>query len=395
MGIDFFRFLRGKNGKGQTIPTPCAELMEAAQEYQIRELCFWICANMVANAIGRCEFRTFRGDTEVFEREYYVWNYEPNVNQNSTEFLHKLVAKLYEENEALVFSTKRKGGGENLIIADGWQEPEEYPEKQNMYKSVQAGRTSYSKSFSENEVIHFRLNHVNMRPVVNGLYQSYYRLAAAAMKNYEYDHGQHWKVHVDQLAAGDENWKENFQKMIEAQVKPFFESNGAILPEFNGYTYTDVGAATKGDSRDIKNLIEDIFEFTARAFLIPAVLVNGKVEGTSDANTRFLTNCIDPLCDQMQEEINRKRYGYDEWKRGNYLRVDSSSIIHFDLFENAANVEKLVGSGAYTINDVRRAANQSRINEPWADAHYMTLNIAKVSETTRRLDGEKGGKGNE
>ena len=72
------------------------------------------------------------------------------------------------------------------------------------------------------------------------------------------------------------------------------------------------------------------------------MLVNGKIEGTQDANTRFLTNCIDPLCDQIQEEITRKRYGYNAWKAGDYVRMDSASILHFDMFANAANVEKLV-----------------------------------------------------
>lgn len=136
--------------------------------------------------------------------------------------------------------------------------------------------------------------------------------------------------------------------------------------------------------------MEDIFNFTARGFLIPAVLVNGQIEGTADANKRFLTNCIDPLCDQLQEEGTRKRYGFAQWQAGNYMMVDSSSIIHFDIFENAANVEKLVGSGAYSINDVRRAANQAAITEPWADEHYMTLNIATMDEAARQLD-QKGG----
>ena len=71
--------------------------------------------------------------------------------------------------------------------------------------------------------------------------------------------------------------------------------------------------------------------------------------------------------------------------------MDTSSIIHFDLFANAANVEKLVGSGAYTINDVRRAANQSAIPEPWADEHFMTLNISTMSQATRKLSAEEGG----
>ena len=180
--------------------------------------------------------------------------------------------------------------------------------------------------------------------------------------------------------------------MIREQVAPFLNSNGAILPEFDGYAYENLGnAGSREDSRDIRNMIEDIFDFTARGFLIPAVLVNGSVEGTADANTRFLTNCIDPLADQLQEEINRKRYGFEAWRRGDYLRVDTSSIIHFDMFANAANVEKLVGSGAYTINDVRRAANQSILTEPWATEHFMTLNISPMSAATRNLSAQEGG----
>ena len=76
MGIDFFKFLRPKNGKISSHKITSNELWEAAREYQIRELCFWVCVNMVANAIGRCEFRTFRENREVFEREYYLWNFE-------------------------------------------------------------------------------------------------------------------------------------------------------------------------------------------------------------------------------------------------------------------------------------------------------------------------------
>ena len=140
----------------------------------------------------------------------------------------------------------------------------------------------------------------------------------------------------------------------------------------------------------MRNLVEDIFDFTARGFLIPAVLVNGTVQGTADANSRFLTNCIDPICDQLQEEITRKRFGYDGWSQGNFVRVDSSSIIHFDLFANAANVEKLVGSGAFSINDVLRAANQAPINEPWANEHFLTLNIARIQEAAQKLSAQKG-----
>lgn len=389
MALSFLKWLRGETST-QQVNVTCQELFEAAQEYQIRELSFWICVNMVANALGRCEFRTFREHEEIQEREYYLWNISPNANQNSSVFLHKLVSQLYKTNEALVVSTLPRGELQSLVVADSWDAPEEWPSRQNEYRGIVVGDYQYQYPIYENSVLHLKLNNKNMRPIIDGLYQSYSKMVSAAMKAYTWGNGQHWKVHVNQIAQGDPNWQEQFQSMISNQVKVFLDSDGAILPEFDGYAYENVGGNGSGDTRDIRAMIEDIFDFTARGFLIPAVLVNGTVEGTADANTRFLTNCIDPLADQLQEEINRKRYGYDGWKQGNYIRVDTSSIIHFDMFANAANVEKLVGSGAYTINDVRRAANQAIINEPWADEHFMTLNISTMNEATRNLSAEEG-----
>lgn len=298
------------------------------------------------------------------------------------------MAQLYQDNEALIVPTRRRDGSDALVVADDWMDPKEYPSRQNEYTGVQVGEVTYDKTFRESDVLHLKLFAKDMQCVIAALYQSYYRLVSAAVKNYQWGKGQHWKVHVSQLAAGDQDWADKFQRMINAQVKPFLESNGAILPEFDGYKYENAGPSpgtNSTDSRDIRNMVEDIFEFTCRGFQIPAVLVSGKVEGTADANARFLASCLDPLCDQLEEEINRKRYGYDQWRQGNYIRVDSSAILHFDLFAEAANVEKLVGSGAYTINDVRRACGQPPIPEPWADKHYMTLNITALSDGTRAM----------
>lgn len=387
--FSFFKFLQPKTGRTDVRKVSCRELLEAAQEYQVRELCFWICVNMIANAIGRCEVRTFRGGEEIHERDYYLWNVSPNVNQNSTAFWHKLVARLYQDNEALIVpALTRADGMDALVVADDWAEPEEWPSRQNEYRDVRVGEYTYQYPLYENNVIHLKLHHRHMAPVLDGLYQSYWRLIEAARRDYEWNHGQHWKVHVDQVASGDDGWEESFQAMMTAQLKPFLESNGAVLPEFDGYAYEKVGDRS-GDTRDIRALIEDIFEFTARGFLIPAVLVNGKIEGTQDANARFLTACIDPLCDQLQEEITRKRYGYAAWQAGGYVKVDSSSILHFDLFANAANVEKLVGSAAFSVNDLLRAANQPTIDEPWADAHFLTKNISTMDDVARQLPREE------
>lgn len=394
MGIKFWDWLSGGKARSPTtVEVSCRELLAAAQEFQLRDMSFWICANMIANAVGRCEFRTFRDGKEIREREHYLWNVEPNANQSSTAFLHKMVAKLLVDNEALIISTRQREGYDALVVADAWLQNGDYPSRQNEYINVQVGDVSYEKTFREREVLHLKLNHINVKPVLDGLYGAYWRLISAAMKRYEWDKGQHWKVHVGQLASGAEDFTENFSRMIEQQVKTFLDSNGAILPEFDGYAYTNEGGKANVELADIQAQMKDVLGFTAKALQIPAVLVDGSIQGTEDAQGRFLTGCIDPICDQLQEEINRKRYGYDRMRAGDYLRVDTSSIRHFDMFANAANVEKLVGSGAFTINDVLRSAGLPTIPEPWADEHYMTKNIAALGAETTALGGAEGGNG--
>jgi len=235
-----------------------------------------------------------------------------------------------------------------------------YPSK-NEYQGLLVDEMRFNKRFREEDVFHLRLSHCNVKPVLDGLFSSYSRLISAAMNNYTWANGQHWKVTVDQMAGGRENWAKEFQQMVEEQIRPFLNAQSAVLPELSGYKYEMMGKATDAqrDAAHIKNLIQDIFDFTANAFLIPPVLLRGQVEGIADANNRFLANCIDPLADQLSEEITRKRYGYDGWKRGWYMRVDTSAIGHFNLFDNAPAVEKLIGSG-YSYNGVQRAAGGRR-----------------------------------
>lgn len=388
-GIKFFEFLRPRGGEpSQTVEVSCRELLAAAAEYNVRELAFWTCVNMMANAIGRCEFRTFEGGEEVRGQDYYLWNIEPSVNQNSSQFLHKLVAKLCQDGEALVINPRQRDEHRQFVVADSWSPPETAITRMTEYRDVTVGNVTFRKTFREDDVIHLRLNHLNLRPVLDGLYQSYYKMVEAAMKAYLWGNGQHWKLHINRMPQGDKEAEKQFNQIIQDQVKPFLESNGAVLPEFDGYEYTNVGTKegrVKQDTRDIKALVEDIFDFNARGFLIPAVLVNGKVEATADANHRFLSYCIDPICDQLQEEINRKCYGYERWRRGDFLRVDSSSILHFDLFANAANIEKLMGCG-YSYNDIQRSAGGAEIDEPWANAHVITKNFADAQNVTNGGD---------
>ena len=371
------------------------EILCTETEFNLRVLSYRICVNLIANALGRCEMKVYDRKREVRDDIYYLWNISPNTNENSTAFWHHFIETLYANNEALMIETTKrttKGGRplSAIVVADDFKQTANWPARQNEYTSVRCGDVNYNKTFREREVFHLKLHQERINDVRAGIVDSYNRMATMAAGNYGWNSGHHMKVKIGSVQQGDPNFQEKFRALLDNQVKPFFNSGNTILPEFSGYEWSffepsSASGAGKDYIKDMNTLREDIWNMTAQAFGIPLVLVEGKVEATKDAQNRFLTNVIDPLCDQIGEEITRKEYDLDDWLAGSYVAMDSSTINHFDLFAEAAAIEKLIGSGVYSVNDIRRAAGQPRIEEPWADEHYMTLNITRLTEDGARL----------
>lgn len=393
MAISFLRWLTAGKKAGKTETVEIEQMVTAARELAARMMAYRACVDLIARVIGSCEFHTMRNGSPVREAEYYTLNFEPNANRSASAFWHEVIDKLCRENEALIVSITDRKGREQLVAADSWERPQHHPGRENEYRGVTAGEMSFRKTFRENEVIHLTLHAQNITPVLDAMAAAYERLLSAAQKYYTRSRGVRMKVKVSQLAGGEEDFAEKFKKLMDAQVKPFVDADSGVLPQFDGYDYTNFGDGgadgVKNDTREIRAMIDDVFDFTARGFGITPVLLTGNVADSKDAMQRTLTMCIDPLCKQIQQELTRKRYGYDAWNAGNYIAIDTTTLIHFDLFANAANVEKLIGSGAFSINDILAAAGRPRINAPWADKHYLTRNIGAL-EVAADHGGEEG-----
>jgi len=69
------------------------------------------------------------------------------------------------------------------------------------------------------------------------------------------------------------------------------------------------------------------------------------------------------------------------------LEIDSKSIKHIDLLSVSTAIDKLIASGAFCINDIRKLVGEPVIDEPWAWQHYITKNYATVEELLNSLGG--------
>lgn len=361
-----------------------SEFWDLLCNYHIRELAFESVVNLVARSISKCEFKTFQGGKEIKEQEYYLFNIEPNKNQNSSAFIHKWIYQLYRNNECLIVEA---GGG--LLVADSFQRTP-YALYDDVFTDVSVGTLSFERSFVASEVLYFQLNQQNMKRITDGIYESYASLISYAMKSYQKSQGIRGTLSFSTMPQGATEFQESMKTFVNEQMKPFITESNAILPLYDGWTYNEMQKRSNasGDStRDIRAMIDDVSDFTAKGFGIPAALLRGDVAGIDSALDMLLTFCVDPLCDMLQEEINRKRNGYAGFLAGNYVQIDTKAIKHVDLLSVSTAIDKLIASGAFCVNDIRALVGEQIIDEPWAWQHWMTKNYAATEELLNMLEG--------
>jgi HK97 family phage portal protein len=386
LGSSIISWLADKLGT----PVPVSYNGDLIGEYEeligniyIRELAFWNAVNILSNAISKCEFETYVNNKKVKGPEYFLWNYEPNKNQNSSAFIHKLIAKLCRENECLVVEQ-----GSQLLIADSFTKAESTING-DTFSQVIVGDFTFQRDLNQSEVLYFKLAEQNIKKVVNGIYDSYSELITYTVKSYKRSKGIKGIFKYNALPVKGSEERKAFDDLINKKIKDWLLSDAAALPLGKNAEWKELEYQTgKGDStRDIRAMIDDISDFTARGFGIPPALMKGDVADTSKTIDQLLTFSVDPLADNIQEEITRKRYGYKEFSKGNYLRVDTKSIKHIDLLSVATAIDKLIGSGAFCIDDILEALGEQPKGEDWSQQHFITKNYELVEEALKNLEG--------
>jgi len=353
------------------------EFQVLVAETNFREIAFWSAVNLIANSVSKCEFKTFTNNVEVKTKEHYLWNVEPNKNQNSSEFMHKFIAQLYSNNECLVIET-RNG---QLLVADSFT-VDEYALTDNLFSQVTVGAYNFPEVFKMSDVMYFKLSENDMREVTKAIFESYGKLLTYGMDGYKKSRGTKGVLDVETVAGGTEVEKAYLTELINKRFKSFFESESSVLPLSKGFTYTDMANKTYSNegTRDIRAMMDDISDFTAKAFGIPPALLRGDIAGIDSAMGSYLTFTINPLISMIQEEICRKRYGYDGVSKGNYIKIDMRAIKHIDLLESSTAIDKLIASGCYTANEVRDVIGDVPIVEDFGNTHFITKNYATMAD---------------
>ena len=380
---NLFNFLEKKVETAEISPVT----QQILDQIAFKQLALHIGVSYIANTLSKCEFKTFVDGEEVKDKLYYTLNVSPNPNKNSSQFINQFIEQCFYYGSALVIPQ-----GDSIYCADNFDIDDNNPLKEDIFSNVVFNTYTAKKKYKASDVFFFQLNNDNVKDLVDSLYAQYGEIISQALASYKRTNGTKYKMILEQYKAGDSQFSQIFNSVLKNQLKTFIDNDNAVYPQFKGIDLQEFksGTAPK-DTSDIISMRKEIFEVVAQALKIPLSMMYGNITNMKEIRNSFLSNCIDPLADMISEEITRKYYTFDEWKRGCEVVVDTTCVNHIDLFEIMANVDKGIASGFICVDETRKAAGLREIKTDFSTSYFMTKNYMPAEDMLNNLDSEKGG----
>ena len=384
MGV--FSFLEKKVSMAELQNELSIVAQNAAQQVFFKEVALQIAISYIANTISKCEFKVYEKGEEVKNELYYMLNVSPNPNQSSSQFLNAFVTRYYRKGEVLVFPDSKRS---YLYVADGFS-VDEKPFSENIFSSISIENETLRRKYKASDVFYFKLDDVQIKRLIDGAFDQYSMVMQSAIDGFLRRNGKKYKLVLDQYKAGDPAFAEIYEKVLKKQLKAFVDNANAVYPQFKG---TDLQEFDKnasgqyGSSADVIAIRKEMFDVVAQAFKIPLSMMYGNITNINDMINMFLTFTIDPLADMIGEEITRKMYPFSEWKKGNYVKVDTSCISHVDILDVADKVDKAISSGVVCVDEMRKRLDMAELGDEFGKKHFVTKNYsANEDELTKNAE---------
>lgn len=311
------------------------------QEVKLKEYAIDVCASYIARIFSQSKF------VVNDKRWSYRLNVKPNENQSGAEFWREVIYRLFKEGEALVVLSDNN----MLLLADYFDE-NEYSLYQNIYRNVTVGDYTFKKIFYSNEVLHFRLKNEKLNLFTASIYKDYETLVSSMMTSTKLSNQLRFKFNVPRFEMTKEEW-DVYDALVDEISKKIDGDAIVGIPDNNSFEYQEINTPTK-DALSVEMLDTAIWSFidkVATIVGIPPVLLHGEVAGIEDAKNMFFMNCLEPLNQLIEDEINAKIFKEDNYSPDN--SVDIMGANKPDAFSMAEQVDKLISSGTFNRNEIR------------------------------------------
>lgn len=360
------------------------EFMETeAKRLYLKKIAIDTVLNFVARIMSTATFKLTGTDIEKDNQWDYVLNVRPNLDMSAAFFWQQVFYRLMFDNEVLIILS----GDNQLLIADGFTR-REYALYEDVFEGVCVKEYRFQKTFRMSDVIYLEYNNCGLEEITRGLFDDYNelfgRMIEVAMRNNQI------RASVSVDATGTVNDKtdkegrtrsQRLQAFIDKIYESFRTNSVAIVPKTKGFEYEEYTNKTQVSNQSIeeltkvkKSLIDDI----SRIIGVPSALVHEELSELEHNIKALRRVCIEPLVKKLEDELNAKIFEKKQYAAGERLVI--RGVLPYDITEIADQINKLVSSGAFFVDEVREALEYDELPDGEGKKIIRTKNYEETKE---------------
>ncbi len=331
--------------------------------------------SLIANAVAAAEFSMFLNGEKKRDAEYYLWNVQPNCKENKNQFITKVVERLLIDGDVLIIEKNKQ-----LFVADSFSRTP-HGTRPDEYSNIQIEDENLS-SIKTEDTLYLKLANPDLSLYLKSVAGRYSNLLSFSAEKLRKSASQKGVITVESTIGGKS--EEDMQKANQAlskSIHDFLRDNDGVLPLRKGMQYTEIGGKTSktdNNATEVEGLTKQVFSKVAEAFHIPVGLLMGNIAEVKDLRDDFLTFAVKGnVTDQLESEINAKRWGEEAFVEKTFCKIDLSKIEYRSLINNSKEVFNLIGS-TYSREEIDEMFGRVPPKEPFVKERFMTLNNSSI-----------------
>ena len=341
--------------------------------------------DLIAKTISKSEIQVYQKNKQgkiVSQKNniYYALNVAPNNNEFGTSFFYKVLSKYLHEEEALIVYFQGKLYlADNFTVSSSILLPKIYS---NVQISDSKGNClTFEKTFNADEVIYLDLKASNIKETLDNYYSELGNFIGLASQKYKLANFQKFRLKYPggPVALKDPETGNaiTYEEYKEKLISGLFEEKDSVilLSDAFGLEKIEMGQATNSD--EWSKLEKNWSDTVAMSFNIPLDIFYGNKTDKSTYTNDFITFGVIPHLQVLEDGLNARIIQKDRFLEGECIKINRLNMKHYDILESATNLDKLFADG-FSHNELREMMGIAKLDEKWADEHYITKNYLNV-----------------
>lgn len=299
----------------------------------------------------------------------YKLNYKPNPYENGNEFKRKIITNMIYNGECVIVKPF-----DDYYVAESFT----YDDKTKLF-TVTTEYSTKEKIYSADDVIHVRYNNVEFRNFLNSLSNSYDKLYKRVLEVQMRQQQIRVYAPFKGVSAKNEENSKRFMNFLSGMKKQLENESIAVVPRQDDYDVEEHSQNYLGRSAEELGTIENMYvKQVANILQVPPLLFSGDLADTSEHSKNFVRWCVKPIMNEIANEFNAKQTKSS--LKNSLITVNTIECVYVSEFEMARDVEKMIGSGVWTIDDVLVQLGKKRENTKDTTRRYLTKNIGIIEQ---------------